>query len=121
MPSNDWMNPYTVNWPTEKAALRAYSTARHLADKPSIIIITRDGTALAAQTVRIEGKSGVINAGQVYTDLQQTYTRTVTVFGLPTLNIATGDRFGYQGDTYSVTGVTAHAGEIQAQAERYQT
>lgn len=122
MPSNSWMTtPYPLTWVTDKAATRQASTARHIADKPVALVLNRNGTFLASQTVRIEGVASPHNAGQVSFDAQQTYMRSCTVFGLPTLNIAVGDRFGFEATVYSVTGVTTHAGEIQATGERYQT
>ena len=122
MPTIDWMTqPYPTGWVATKAAQRTASTARHISDKPVAIELHRNGTPLAAQTVRIEMASVPRIGGQTVNVGQQTYIESCIVFGLPTLDIAVGDRFGWGGNIYSVIGVTPHAGEIQAEAERYQT
>lgn len=129
MPSSDWYNasPLAAGWPGDKALWRSVTTVKRIMDKPTDIRIQRGGTPLDAdQTVRIEGVSPTGLRGDRSVGNQQVYAREVVVFGvkdhavLPDFDVMVGDRFGYNGEIYSVMGVTHFPGETQARATRYQ-
>lgn len=128
MPSQEWFDasPYPATHAADKSEARSFTTVRRIMDKPSDIIIMRGSTPLTSQTVRIEGRSSTRVLGTLQNSNQSTFLREITVFGirdhptLPDLNVKVNDRFGYAGDSYMVIGVTLHAGEIQAAAERLQ-
>lgn len=109
-----------------KNKMRAYSTARRISEKPSMIKLKRNGAFLDAQRVRIEGVSGTQDFGNRVIGNADTYERGIVIFGvkdhatLDDLDIAINDEFGYQGSLYIVTGVTYHSGEVQASAKRLQ-
>lgn len=129
MPSAAWLSasPYPATHAADKSERRSHGTVRRIMDKPTDIVVKRGSSFLASQTVRIEGKAGTSQEGSRLSGNQTTYTRLVTVFGIrdhptiPDLNIAAGDRFGTPEGNFVVLGVTFHAGEVQATAERLQT
>lgn len=94
---------------------RTTQTQNHINDKPSVIIIRRGGTTLAAQTVRIEYNS-------TSSKIDANTERELTVFALPTANIQQGDEFGISGDTvgtiYQVYDKITLIGEVQAYCRR---
>jgi len=84
---------------------RANDVARHIADKPSSIEITRAGALLAAQTVRLEPAGG---AGDKTSEIVQSSNAGVFVVGykshatIADTNIKRGDRFFAGGQMYEV-------------------
>ena len=129
MPTHAWYDnsPYPQDHAATKSQRRAVGTVKRVMDKPTDIRIFRNGSFLAEdQTVRIEGRGSTLNLGTRDLSNSDTFVRSITVFGvrdhptLPDLDIQVGDRFGYASGNYVVTGITLHAGEIQAACERVQ-
>ena len=128
MPSRDWMaNTLDILSASQTAEDRSHSTLRRINRKPSTIIIERsEGVFLAAQTVRIEGVRSDNVLGTIAENNAQVYVRDIVVFGLrdhptlPDLDIRVGDRFGWDGDDYRITGINPHSGEVQAFGLRIQ-
>lgn len=80
-------------------------TALIIADKTTSITVTRGGSTLSAQTVRIEEQRG---KGQVTTSAGQVYQVDAVILGYkshPTItdtNLLPGDRFAVSGIRYEV-------------------
>lgn len=87
---------------------RATDTANTISDKSASIVLTRAGAQMDAQTVRLEPTGGageqggpagtVSNAGVLVTGYKDHATITDT-------DIRRGDRFFYEGQSYTVTQV----------------
>jgi len=98
---------------------RAADAWQRINDKPASIVLVRNGTALAAQTVRVEYDRGASEMG----DAGQSSNRGVVVFGvrghaaLSDTDIQRGDRFVYEGAQFRVVDVVYTTGEVQAMCE----
>lgn len=112
MPSfNVWLGGTTGKIDTNISTQNAYDDAEtvgvRIAQRSSSIIITRAGSQLAAQTVRIEAMS--YPPGFTDTPNSDPAERMVIIIGYknhPTIadtNIQTRDRFLYNNDRYEVT------------------
>lgn len=107
--------------PMLSASDRAVLAWRRINDKPSSIVVKRDGTVLPPQTVRLEYSESehhsIGEAGGV------SVVRKVIVFGianhptLPDTDLQYGDRFAVDGVVFHVQMVMPTLGELQATAE----
>jgi hypothetical protein len=103
-------------------AARAGDAWRRIQDKPSSITLYRDEIAQAAQTVRIEFESTVINERQG--EATEASERRVVLFGVrghatqPDTDLKNGDLFMLNNQRYEVMDVVLLPGEVQARAER---
>ena|SRR3989304_6974753 len=101
-------------------ALRAVLAWRRITASPYSVVVRRNGTPLAAQTVRIEYSP---TAHVEDAEVSDPGTTMVTIFGVedhPTVtdtNLQRGDRFTYLNTVYQVIVVNHMPGEIQARAE----
>ncbi len=100
---------------------RAVDAWKRISDKPTSITVNRNGTALPAQTVRIEySESERVVTGEAN---GMSAVRDVVVFGVknhPSItdtNLQYGDLFAYDGQIFKVVFVMSTTGEIQANAE----
>lgn len=103
------------------ASARAADAWRRIQDKPTSITLVRNGSDLAAQTVRLEydNTSNDTEAGGA----GKSSKRSLTVFGVKghatvaDTNILRSDRFAINGVKYQVIDVIYSIGELQAKAE----
>jgi hypothetical protein len=100
---------------------RAVDAWKRISDKPTSITVNRNGTALPAQTVRIEySESERVVTGEAN---GMSAVRDVVVFGVknhPSVantDLKYGDLFAYDGQIFKVMFVISTIGEIQANAE----
>ncbi len=105
------------------ASERAVRCWIRIQDRPTSIMLDRDGTPLAAQTVRIEyGEQADLQRG----DVAGAGVRDVWVIGVKShpntsivdTDIKARDRFAINYETYMVIDVIAVPGEVQARCER---
>ncbi len=96
---------------------RAAAAWSRIQDKPTSIIIVRDGVAQTAQTVRIE-YGNVSN--EVQTAIGRNSVQDVVIFGirnhltLPDTDIRRGDTINIQSARYEVESILHTLGEVQA-------
>lgn len=75
--------------------------AQIIADKSTQIVISRNGTALPAQTMRLV-KPGSLSPREFISEAGKQVTADVLVLGDTTLDIEQGDRFSVGGTAYRV-------------------
>lgn len=105
------------------AASRAALAWRRINDRPTSVVLIRNGAALTAQTMRVESdNTATWQEGQ----LVATSVQKVTLFGirdhdtLADTNIARGDRFSltdHPGAMFEVLSLLTPPGEVQAICE----
>ncbi len=100
---------------------RAVDAWKRISDKPVSITVNRNGTAIPAQTVRIEySESERVITGEAS---GMSAVRDVVVFGVknhPSIadtNLQYGDLFSHDGQIFKVVFVMSTIGEIQANCE----
>ena len=113
-----WLSSHS---PIVSASDRAVLAWRRINDKPTSIVVNRDGSVLPPQTVRLEyseaERSSIGEAGVV------SMIRKIIVFGVvnhPSVadtDLRYGDRFAFGGVVFHVQMVMPTLGEIQATAE----
>lgn len=120
MPSFDkWIASTNVR--DTSAAAKATEAWNAILDDSTSVVITRNGSNLAAQTVRIEYQTWVTEDKG---DMAEASRRSVWVFGVrdhPTVtdtNLQNGDKFVLNGNLYRVRDVLFLPGEIYADGER---
>ena len=104
---------------------RAAAAWNRIQDRPTSVTLYRSGSALGAQTVRIE-YSEASTSSERQGVAGQPSERQVIIFGVqdhPTVsdtNIQRGDLLKFEGATYKIVDVINLPGEIQAYTERLQ-
>lgn len=116
---NDWYLTSTVA--PASAETRAVLAWRRIQDRPTSLVLSRDGIDQAAQTVRLEFDA-------TYSDVQdetgRSAKRELVIFGVkdhPTVadtDIQTNDRFAIDLTLYEVNNVIELPGEVQALVRR---
>lgn len=112
--------PYTRTPPSVTA--RAVAAWRRINDRATSVVIIRNGTAQAAQTMRVEtsngGSEAAIAAGITGQQMAVVYGVMDHPNGsVPDTSLERDDRFLYEGAMYHVKSVVTHKGEIQGFAE----
>lgn len=104
----------------ESPDVRAVRAWNRINDKPTSIVVKRNGTIMAAQTVRLEYAQGGLMES---TNIGSVGSQSVTVYGIlshpvaANTDIKIGDRFVYGGKEYEIKSTIITIGEIQGQAE----
>lgn len=116
------MTPSLDNWLARSSPIneadRAAAAWSRIQDKPTSVIVLRNGVARTAQTVRIE-------YGNISNELQSNIGRNsvqdVIIFGirnhatLPNTDIQRGDTINIHSARYEVESIIHTLGEVQAQ------
>lgn len=117
---SNWFGDVAV--PQIDPEARAIAAWQRIQDRPSEVILNREGSPLAAQTMRIEM---VARRDTLVGPAGQTLVLPVRLFGVrghPTVsdtNLQRLDRFALNGLIYEVQSVVEYAGEVQALAAAY--
>lgn len=104
-----------------ETAYRAHLAWTRIQDKPTSVVFRRNGTDLAAQTVRIEVSGGSAASTQALGVLE---VAAIVIYGIEghatqdDTNLKRGDRFVYDNREYSITAVLRVPGEVQGIGER---
>lgn len=107
---------------TIDAADRASDTWERICEQPVSVTLIRNGTALTAQTCRIEYDTTKDGAG-VISEAGQSSQQWVIVYGVSghpsvtDMDIARNDLFAYDGQRFRVVSLIKVPGEVQARAE----
>lgn len=114
-----WLNTNTDALPDADRAVAAW---RRILDKPTVITIVREATALAEQTVRLEFTSSTIGS-EYEGGAGASGHQTAIVFGIKghpgedDTNIQRDDLFTVDGRHFRVVSTIKTIGEIQAMCE----
>ncbi len=122
MPNFDtWLGQSHNGHSAPSAAQRAVDALRRINDRPSSIVLYRNETPLAAQTVRIEFDDSVL---QKMDSPGVASEREIVVFGIKDhatvadTDIQVKDLFTLNNQDYEVRDVIELPGEVQAEAVR---